>query len=1656
MRKTILICTFFFGLHILLFAQARNLTYQVNRQLYLGHYSEAQTMAENALATARVGTSEYAMAQVQMGTVHLTFARYKQADSILCIAMDWLDANTQLRDSNYLQTCVLLSTSSRELAQFKRAETVLKKAENLSTTLKGTPYEAALTKVLQEYIALDIELARWGDTRYHFKQLFDLYDRVYAKKDPRRAPGLIAQAQYHLNNTWEWKLAIEPLEQAERLLTPVSGSYPLEYSQFLKTKASLYIYGMSRYKEGEILLKKALDHTKNTLGEQHTAYIDMLRDAASFQERYTPNFRNSKTLFEAALTSVTNTFGEHYPTRAGILQDLADWESNMGFNNKATVLRRSALAISQQVYGADHPQTAHILLNVAKDLIDEGKYKLVEQLIDSAESVYNRYYSNAKWHPSRINILKKRNDVLSFNDKPKEKIAFLEEVAALSREIYGINSIHYSQEIMNLANLLSWQVDAPSQRRSDSLFQEVIKFYSNFYGQKSIHYSQILGLSAWVKEKTGDLNTALEYVQQEQRIIESAIGRNNLYYKSGMTHLGRLYFKQNPVDTTKIKKYLVEQRQFVHQLFGDTSAAYLDYLDLRQDLVEITEVNAVALKLEREKLALRRLLGGDNLFIFNINSLASQLIQVGEYTEAKQLIQEGIHLCETDYGIQSQQYSFSLWIAVGLYRALGQNDTTLIYLDRFERAIKEMGNPEDWLSYFYTAKALFYRDIGNYKAAEEWQQKQFHLPNIKPNSGDYNVMGLILGEQERFAEADSMYRISLQLAKLEHGDTTAVVNNRANIQNRLGHNDKAIDMLRSVLRDTEKKYGSDHIQIATFLKNMAGSLMDAHRYNEADSFFQRAGNIILIKQGSEHPDYASFLNSRGVFYGVTDRFELEKKDYLESIRIAEKKLGKSHPDYLLYKSNYANHLALMGQTKVADSLYQELLVAYEQYATGTIFHASILENYATLLRNTGQYDRAIQETEKALGILSSIYSGDSGQKINSLSILAIIYDDQKQYTLSLATYQQALSMLERLQLNNQGEYALILYRIAGIEQKMRMYKDSEAHYKTSLQIRERIFGAESSYVGFTQEYMARLYEETNQLLKAAEAARRAVAIAAKRYGIRHENYAYPLLLLGSILTRSGNIKEGEEALVSAQDILLERLRYTYSYLPPSRQTNLTDQFRLLVNRYPTLAIESQSPELAKLCYDNTIAVKGVALQNSRNLREIVGRDTTLKSDFDQYLKLQRDIAKWYEQPTQQPNRLVQLQSAAAEVEQRLSAHSFEYARYLQSTEVGWRDVQNALESDHLAIEFIRYNRSRATGLDTFAYAALLVCKGWDAPKIVQLCDETSVKAPFANGLEHKSDYVANLYPTASRSGQESGFALDLYDLLWKPIEPYLKGITKISWAGTGILNRINLQALSDGMLDEQGNTIYLLNRFHFTQLRSTRLLCENNRHIAYRNTALLYGDIDFGATSINGSNRGGQKPWKELPQTKFELKAGKEALSKRNFTVTTRTDSAATAISFLENCRKKPSPRVIAAATHAFFESDSLSRSGKSNPLLRSGLVFAGGQELNAQEIVQLDLSGTELVILSACDAGLGDLHDSEGVFGLQRAFLEAGAKYVIISLWEVDDKAGREFMESFYANWLGSDKQISIPEAFEAAQKDRCIKMGNDIYRWGMFTLIQ
>jgi CHAT domain-containing protein len=217
--------------------------------------------------------------------------------------------------------------------------------------------------------------------------------------------------------------------------------------------------------------------------------------------------------------------------------------------------------------------------------------------------------------------------------------------------------------------------------------------------------------------------------------------------------------------------------------------------------------------------------------------------------------------------------------------------------------------------------------------------------------------------------------------------------------------------------------------------------------------------------------------------------------------------------------------------------------------------------------------------------------------------------------------------------------------------------------------------------------------------------------------------------------------------------------------------------------------------------------------------------------------------------------------------------------------------------------------------------------------------------------------------------------------------------------------------------------------------------------------------------------------WKPLPFIKSEMDNLKKLFTKANIPVTTLSGKAATEESF--KALDGDSQQVLHMGTHGFFlpvqekktkESDikgSNTFAVQQNPMFRSGLVLAGGNRawkgdpgvpgkedgiLTAYDIAQMDLSGTDLVVLSACETALGDLQGNEGVIGLQRAFKMAGVKQIIVSLWKVNDKATAELMTHFYKNWLSGQ---TTREALHNAQLKLKEKKPSPYY-WAAFVLVE
>ncbi|MBK9190680.1 MAG: CHAT domain-containing protein [Crocinitomicaceae bacterium] len=312
----------------------------------------------------------------------------------------------------------------------------------------------------------------------------------------------------------------------------------------------------------------------------------------------------------------------------------------------------------------------------------------------------------------------------------------------------------------------------------------------------------------------------------------------------------------------------------------------------------------------------------------------------------------------------------------------------------------------------------------------------------------------------------------------------------------------------------------------------------------------------------------------------------------------------------------------------------------------------------------------------------------------------------------------------------------------------------------------------------------------------------------------------------------------------------------------------------------------------------------------------------------------------------------------------------------------------------------------------------------------------------------------------------------------------MQDVKTVYYSPSGLLHKVSFAAIC------KEQDVFLSDVYNFRQMGSTgNLAFEKNTQFGELENFLLMGGVKYQSEKENESEKT-KEVWSYLPGSLAETNTINTYLQKKKFGVNYFNGSNASEEIFKE---KISSSSIVHIATHGFFFPDpeqlkeemktnseqaedeikfrgttnyaNWSFVNNKNPLMRSGIVLANANDvwqrdplaegedgiLTAQEVSNLDLRNTKLVVLSACETGLGDIKGSEGVFGLQRAFKMAGVKYLIMSLWQVPDKETSEFMILFYKNLI---KEKDIPVAFQKTQK--AIREKYDPYYWGAFVLIE
>jgi hypothetical protein len=608
-------------------------------------------------------------------------------------------------------------------------------------------------------------------------------------------------------------------------------------------------------------------------------------------------------------------------------------------------------------------------------------------------------------------------------------------------------------------------------------------------------------------------------------------------------------------------------------------------------------------------------------------------------------------------------------------------------------------------------------------------------------------------------------------------------------------------------------------------------------------------------------------------------------------------------------------------------------------------------------------------------------------------------------------------------------------------------------------------------------------------------------IREKAMGKEHPDYVFSLNSLANLYGFIGNYKKAEPFFLELSNANQRLIEKALLHLSERELNSYLRKFSNSQNETLSFTRLSSSKKVVPVCYDNSLFYKGFLLGAASRLNTLAGSTPEASELHNRLKSYHRRLAAEYAKPIAERKGVEELEEKANTAEKELARTVAGYAD--ASRQVKWQEVQSALKKGEAAIEFVHFEVHFPKKTDNVLYAALLLLPGDVQPKFVSLFEEKQLDSLVQAKTVRRAEYVDNLYAVNERGAVPLGKPQKtLYELIWQPLEKELAGVQTVYFSPSGLLHRLNI-----GAIPTSGEAT-LADRYRLVELGSTRQLVIPSEIKVAASDAVLFGGVQYemDSTAISQANagiaysdlasRGGLSfaysdstlrggAWGYLKWTGKEVFSLETLLKNSGFKTDLRKGYAATEESFKAafGGSGKASPRVLHIATHGFFfpdpktevRSERVSGEGEpvfkisDHPMIRSGLILAGGNHawksgkplkpdmedgiLTAYEISQMNLAATELVVLSACETGLGDIQGNEGVYGLQRAFKVAGAKYLIMSLWQVPDFQTQELMTSFYSKWL--EGKMSIPDAFRSAQGEMREKYKNP-YFWAGFVLVE
>ena len=883
---------------------------------------------------------------------------------------------------------------------------------------------------------------------------------------------------------------------------------------------------------------------------------------------------------------------------------------------------------------------------------------------------------------------------------------------------------------------------------------------------------------------------------------------------------------------------------------------------------------------------------------------------------------------------------------------------------------------------------------------------------------------------------------------------------------------------------------------AASLNNLALLYQNMGNYSAAESIYLESISIKKEVLGKKHPDYATSLNNLALLYQEIGNYLAAEPLYLEAKNIRKEVLGEKHPDYALSLNNLAGLYQSMGNYAAAEPLYLEAKNIWKE-ALGEKhpLYATCLNNLANLYRDMGNYHAAEPLYLEAKKICKEVLGEKHPLYAKSLNSLAYLYQTMRNYHAAEPLYLEAKNIDKEVLGEKHPNYATDLCYIAGLYKEKGNYPAAESFYLEAKNIQKEVLGEKHPFYAASLSGLAGLYQAIGNYSTAEPLYLEANNIFKEVLGEKNPYYAISLNNLAFLYQTMGEYEKAESYYIKNQKILLTNINQNFSFLSEKEKENFIKTLSGNFNSFSAFAFKRyrENPLIAQNLFNITLANKGLLLSSSNRIRDEINSssDTILVNQYKKWQMLKEDIGRYNQMGKEKLKKMNvkidSLEALANTMEKQISLKSNVFANDKKNSEITWDKVQEKLGNKDAAIEYITYqpvNLKTGKKTDTTYYCALVLRKGDKYPQMLSLCTDNVLSALLnRTKLYQTTAQLKGIKPIVSEYvGDETGSQV-LYRLLWKPLDSLLTGKEKIYVSLSGLLNKISFNALQD---DEER---LMLNKYNLYFVNSTRQLAmEEISKAEATQTMALFGGINYemdttqikskindtyASRALSSDTTRGNN-WCYLQGTLTEVNNIDKVFSKNNWNTKIYTGNDATEEVF-KSFSGKNSPNILHISTHGFFFPEPDSTTYKTtrnpfktmlNPLWRSGIILAGanyawqcnpaiqGMEdgiLTAYEVANCNLRNTDLVVLSACETGLGDIKTGEGVYGLQRAFQVAGAKAVIMSLWSVPDNETTELMSLFYESYMITKNKH---DSFRQAQQTMAKKYAP--YYWAAFVLVE